>query len=61
MSENTRVAAIMVNDNAQLSGNTITAGNVIGQVGTFTGQITGRADELSSKTIDAKKGAFTGN
>merc|ERR1719167_1238972 len=38
-SENTRVAAIMVNDSGRLEGNAIKAGNIIGQVGKISGHI----------------------
>ena len=48
----------MVNDDAQFSGNTINAGNLIGQVGTLTGQVTGQPNDSTSKIIDAKKGVF---
>ena len=48
----------MVNDDAQFSGNKINAGNLIGQVGTLTGQVTGQPNDSTSKTIDAKKGVF---
>ena len=40
-SENTRVAAIMVNDSGKLEGNAIKAGNIIGQVGTISGNVSG--------------------
>jgi len=40
-SENTRVAAIMVNDSGKLEGYAIKAGNIIGQVGKISEHIHG--------------------
>ena len=51
-SENTRVAAIMVNDSGKLEGNAIKAGNIIGQVGKISGHI----HEPTSTACDEEKG-----
>merc|ERR1719284_1773269 len=54
-SQNENVAGIMLNGNAKLEGNAINAGNIIGKVGTISGQLSGNVHKPTSTADGVEK------